>query len=164
MSNKRTVNIIGDSILKDIKPYQLKHKVKKGDKLYVQSYRGARRSAMKHHANASMEFNPYIFILHCGTNDLKLQKSPEEIANDILEIGLQLQSNDNEVFISGIVYQRDELNEKATKVNDILKLKCPNYSLRFIDNSRVNSNRHWLHLSKDGTQLLSENFLSVINT
>ena len=168
VSNKRTVNIIGDSILKDIKPYQLKHKVKKGDKLYVQSYRGARTSAMKHHANASMEFNPDIFILHCGTNDLKLQKSPEEIANNILEIGLQLQSNDNEVFISGIVYRRDELNEKATKVNDILKLKCPNYSLRFIDNSRVISNRHLnqsgLHLSKDGTQLLAENFLSVINT
>ena len=67
VSNKRTVNIIGDSILKDIKPYQLKHKVKKGDKLYVQPYRGARTSAMKH-ANASMEFiQIYLFCLVART-------------------------------------------------------------------------------------------------
>ena len=119
-SSKRTINIIGDSLLKDVKPYQLKHKVKKNDKLYVQSYRGARTSAMKHHANASLEFKPDIFILHCGTNDLKLEKTPEKIADDILEIGLQLKSDNNDVYISGILTRRDDLNDKGRKVNDYL--------------------------------------------
>ena len=167
-SSKRTINIIGDSLLKDVKPYQLKHKVKKNDKLYVQSYRGARTSAMKHHANASLEFKSDIFILHCGTNDLTLEKTPETIATDILEIGLQLKSDNNDVYISGILTRRDDLNDKGRKVNDYLKLRCPNYALRYIDNTKVITNRHLnqsgLHLNKDGTQLLSENFLRVINT
>ena len=68
---KRSINIIGDSILKDVKSYYLKNKLRKTDKLYVQSYRGARTSAMKHHAKASLEFSPDVYVVHCGTNDLK---------------------------------------------------------------------------------------------
>lgn len=163
---KRTINFIGDSLLKDVKPYELKHKMKKTDKLYVQSYKGARTSAMKHHANASLEFDPDVYAVHIGTNDLKLEKSPSEIANNILEIGLQLMNDHNKVFISSIVTRRDDSNEKGKKVNDFLKLRCPNYLLGYIDNSNI-TNRHLnqsgLHLNREGSKLLSDNFLRVIN-
>ena len=39
-SKKRTMNFVGDSILKDLRSHQLKNKLNKHDKLYVQSYRG----------------------------------------------------------------------------------------------------------------------------
>ena len=164
--SKRTISFIGDSLLKDIKPYNLKHKIKKADKLYVQSYRGARTSAMKHHAKASEDFSSDIYLGHAGTNDLKLEKTPDEIANDLLEIGLQLKKGDNKVFISGILTRRDNYNEKGKKDNECLKLRCSNYLLDYIDNSGIITNRHLnqsgLHLNKDGTKLLSEIFLRVI--
>ena len=112
-SNKRTINFIGGSLLKGVNPYNLKHTVKKSDKLYVQSYRGARTSAMKHHAKASQEYSSNIYLVHAGTNDLKLQKTPGEIADDILEIGSLLKNDDNQVFISSILTRRDNLKEKG---------------------------------------------------
>ena len=159
--------MIGDSILKDVKPYQLKNKLKKSDKLYVQSYRGAKTSAMKFHAEASKEFDNDVYVLHCGTNDLKIDKSPEDIAKSIIEIGIKLKSHENDVYVSSILTRGDELNEKGCKVNHYLKLNCHNYLLKFIDNSKIITNRHLnhsgLHLNKDGTKELSEHFLRVIN-
>ena len=164
---RQVINFIGDSILKDMNPYNLKHKIKKTDKLYIQSYRGARTSSMKYHAKASQQFQSDIYVLHCGTNDLKLEKSAEDIATDILEIGDDLKSEGNMVFISSILTRRDDLDEKGKKVNHFLSLHCPNYSLGYIDNNDIITNRHLnksgLHLNKDGTRLLSENFLTVIN-
>ena len=58
--------------------------------MYVQSYRGAKTSAMKFHVEASKEFDSNVYVLHWGTNDLKIDKSPEDIAKNILEIGTQL--------------------------------------------------------------------------
>ena len=165
---RRVINFIGDSILKDMNPYNLKQKISKTDKLYIQSYRGARTSSMKYHAKATQQFQSDVYVLHCGTNDLKLEKSPEDIATDILEIGEDLKIEGNKVFISGILTRRDDLDRKGKKVNDFLSLHCPNYSLGFIDNNDIITNMHLnqsgLHLNKDGTRVLSENFLTVINT
>ena len=81
--------------------------------MYVQSYRGAMTSAMKFHVEASKEFNNDVCVLHCGTNDLKTDKSPEYIANNILEIDTQLEFEKNEVYISSILTRRDELKDKG---------------------------------------------------
>ena len=167
-NGKRTINFIADSILKDMKPYDLKHKMKKTDKLYIQSHRGARTSSMKYYAKASQQFTSDIYLLHVGTNDLKLEKSPEVIAKDILDIGVDLKNDGNKVFISSILTRRDDHNEKGKKVNDLLCLQCSEFSLGYIDNSDIITNKHLnqsgIHLNKEGTRLLSEHFLRVINS
>ena len=91
-----------------------------------------------------------------------------EIANDIIEIGSKLKSEDNQVYISGILTRRDEYNDKGNKVNNILQQRCVNLSLNYIDNSKLIIDKHLnqsgLHLNKFGTKTLTENFLKIINS
>ena len=154
---KRSINWIGDSILKNVKPYLLKDKLKKHEKVYVQSYRGAKTSAMKHHANASKEFENDIYVCSFGTNDLILDDTTDVIGKRIIDVSLQLKEDVNQVFVSSILPRKDNLNEKGTKVNDYLRSRCQDYGLRFIDNSGVITDKHLnqggLHLSKVGTKL-----------
>ena len=164
VKKKKSINFVGDSL----NPYHLKQKLKRNDKLYIQSYHSAKTSTMRHHINASKEYDPSVYLVHIGTNDLKYEKEPKEIAQDIINIGTQVKNESDNVFISGIVFRRDELNAKALKVNEHLKLRCPDYTMIFIDNSKVVTNSHLnksgLHLNKEGSKILSEHFLCVINT
>ena len=59
----------------------------------------------------SKEFNNDLVILHCGTNDLRSEKPPLEIANEIMDLALEVKTNLNEVMVSGIVPRRDKLND-----------------------------------------------------
>ena len=70
-----------------------------------------------------------------GTNDLRSEKSPEDIAEDIINLTRDIKTDENEVVVSGIVPRGDSLNEKATKVNFVLKSRCSILKFHFIDNS-----------------------------
>ena len=65
-------------------------------------------------------------------------------------------------MISGIVPQKDNLNDDVIKVNKILREACRKRNTGFIDNENVkqryNCNRSKLHLNKR-TNLLIENIL-----
>ena len=70
---------------------------------------------MKYHAKASQQFDSDIYVLHCGTNDLKLEKSPGDIAKVILDNRIDLKNDGNKVFISGIITRRDDLLMRKAK-------------------------------------------------
>ena len=102
-----------------------------------------------------------------GTNDLRSNKSPEAIAKEILDVALELKTDQNCVSISSITYRNDRLNAKALKVNDILKSICDENDLGYIDNSNISSknlNYSGLHLAQSGTILLVQNYLRYIGT
>ena len=65
-------------------------------------------------------------------------------------------------MISGIVPQKDNLNDDVIKVSKILRAACRKRNTGFIDNENVkpryNYNRSKLHLNKR-TNLLIENIL-----
>ena len=69
----------------------------------------------------------------------------------------------NSVFISGIFPRSDKLNEKASKVNSILRQECNVRNICFIDNKyispRFDCNRSDLHLNYSGAMKLQENVL-----
>ena len=71
------------------------------------------------------------------------------------------------VFISGIVLRSDKLNEKASKVNSILRHECNVRNICLIDNEyisrRFHCNRSGLHLNYYGTRKLQENFFVRIS-
>ena len=70
-----------------------------------------------------------MIILHAGTNDFKLTKSPEEIiSNDIIKLALGMKTDVNEVIVSGIITRDDEHNEKGRKLNDFLIIECAKYA------------------------------------
>ena len=54
------------------------------------------------------DFNPDVYLLHVGTNDLSSNKSPEQTSLDILNLANSLKLDNNTVIVSGIVPRDDE--------------------------------------------------------
>ena len=92
------------------------HKVRKGlannDKVYVKHFSGATVTDMKSYVIPTKSFGNDLTILHCGTNDLHLRsiKKPNDIADEIIKLALDMKTEKNELMISGIVARRDHFN------------------------------------------------------
>ena len=117
---------------------------------------------MHSYVQPSKVLNNDLVILHCGTNDLRTEKQPLEIANEIMDLASEMKTNINEVMVSGIVQRRDKLNGK--QVNQLLQSSCISKKFHFIDNSNINPEYHLnnsgLHLNTRGTYTLGSNFVS----
>ena len=61
-----------------------------------------------------------LVIYHCGTNDLRRQEQPEEIAYEIANIALSIKSKKNEVVVSAIIPCKDRFRDKAKETNESL--------------------------------------------
>ena len=107
-----------------------------------------------------------MYICHFGTNNLRSPKSADQIAREIVNIGLEIKTDQNEVVISSITHRNDKLNAKGSDVNKLLKSLCNDYSLGFIDNGNIRRNHlnsSGLHLNMQGTAALANNFLDYID-
>ena len=163
--NIRSITIIGDSTLKDCKVHKIKHKLARNEKLYIKAFNGANIEDMVDYARPTMRRDPDLIVLHAGTNDLRSQSSAKNIADDIMRLGLQMKSDQNDVMISSILYRADSLNDKGMQVNQILKAECARYNMVFIENSNISRNHlngSGLHLNFKGTVTLANNFLRFI--
>ena len=76
-TKKRSINILGDSILKDIKVQKMNSKLPANEKIYVKCFPGADVNDMKDYVKPTVKRNSELVILHCGTNDLKTEKKTE---------------------------------------------------------------------------------------
>ena len=154
-TTKKVTVLIGDSIIKDIKGWEI---TDRKNKTVVRDFLGAKTNDMKSCVVPTIKQNPETVVLHCGTNDLKTEKDHR----NILGLGHQCKTDKNTVMISGIVPQNDNLNDDVIKVNKILREACRKRNTGFIDNENVkpryNCNRSKLHLNKR-TNLLIENIL-----
>ena len=152
--------ILGDFMVKDIKGWKISSRTRK---VGVKHFSGAKTKDMKSYVIPTVEPKPDNIILHTGKNDLKTIDTPEEITMGILNLAMTCKTDTNSVFISGIVPRSDKLNEKASKVNSILRHECNVRNICFIDNKhispRFHCNRSGLHLNYYGTKKLQENFL-----
>ncbi len=157
--------IIGDSIIKDIKGYKMKEAAGHQQQIFVKSFSGATIDCMNSHACPTIKRNPKRIILHCGTNDVRGQTPAENIATEVIELAKSLQNRSNAVFVSGLVVRGDRWNTKVCDINCILKRRCQEENLKFIDNSNINSNhlnRSLIHLNPEGTRVLANNFLRAL--
>ena len=72
----------------------------------------------------------------------------------IINLAMTCKTDTNSVFISGINPRSDQLNEKATKVNSILRHECKVGNICVIDNKhaspRFHCNKSGLHLNYHG--------------
>ena len=87
---KRTITLLGDSIIKGMKSHKIKKQRATGENIFVKSFPGAKTSCMHDYVKPSLKFKSDLFILHCGTNDLKSEKHPEVIANEIVNLAVML--------------------------------------------------------------------------
>ena len=166
VNTKRSVTVIGDSIVKEMKPYKMRQRLENNEKIFIKTFAGATTSCMKDYVRPSLRYNPDAILLHCGTNDLRSDKSACEIAGEIINLAKDMKSTENDVIISGIVVRNDSLNDKGLEVNTIIKTKCTENSFVFCDNSNISGNHlnaSGLHLNSKGTIALTNNFLKCLN-
>ena len=112
------------------------------------------------------DFNPNIFILHVGTNNLPTNDSPEMIADKIDETAESIKKEDNNVVLLAIVPRGDKLNEKAEKVNSLLQKACNQKQIDLIMHSNINTKRHLnrsrLHLNGYGKPIFIRNIRNYL--
>ena len=128
----------------------------------VKSIPGATTKDVKHHIKKYLEDNaPDSVILHVGTNNLKNKESVEDIANDIMDTAIFVKKEKTNVFVSGLTDRNNRLNDKGKSVNSLLKRRCDEEKICFVDNTNINVgmlNNSGLHLNERGTTRLVNNF------
>ena len=127
-NNNRNITILEDSIIKEMKAFKMKQGISQKDKVYIKSFPGATVECM---TDPSMEFKSDTILLHCGTNDLRTEKSTEEISLSVIKYAKKINSNVNEVIVSGIIAR-----------TCFLKLKCNENSLLCCDNGNISKTYH----------------------
>ena len=141
--------ILGDSIVKRIQGRKLERKVKQN--VIVKSFPGAKLDCMSHYTIATFKSNPDRIIIHCGTSNLKMDETPEAIAEKTIELPKSVKSTTNVVVISSIVPRRDKLADKGSKVNGIVENFCKeDETIKFMRQKSLDSKKH---IGKDGVHL-----------
>ena len=124
---------------------------------------------MHEYAIPSMRHNPYLIAIDVETNDLRSINSPNDIAQEIIELGMKLKSDENDIMTSGIIARKDDklLEDKGRKVNVLLKIKTSELGFGFIEHNEIEPQLHCnyggLHRNFDGTYILGSNFVKMIN-
>ena len=110
---RKTAFIIGDSMVKNIDGYLLTSSVNHKYNVKVRPFLSAKTIDMLEYIKPTKrDFNPDVYLLHVGTNDLFSNKSPEQISMDILNLANSLKLDNNTVIVSSIV-PRDDENKKS---------------------------------------------------
>ena len=106
---RKTAFIIGDSMVKKIDGYLLTRSVNYKYIVRVRPFLSAKKIDMLDYIKPTQrDFNPDVYLLYAGTNDLSSNKSPEQISLDILNLANSLKLDNNTVIVSSIVPRDDE--------------------------------------------------------
>ena len=115
---------------------------------------------------------PQAVVIHIGSNDIADSKikqiNLDDLAQRIIDIGLKCRSYGvHNIAISSILVRSSIcLNQIILKVNNILKVLCTTNGLNFICNDEIGREMVWkddLHLTNDGTAMLTDNFTKYLN-
>ena len=106
---------------------------------------------MSHYAIPTVKSNPDRIIIHYGTNNLKMDESPEPVAEKTIKLAKNVKSTTNEVVISSIIPRKDKIADKGSKVNGILENFCKeDETIKFMRQKSLDSKKH---IRKHGIQL-----------
>ena len=159
--------IVGDSTVKHLHGKSIANKTSRDNIILVKPFPGARTKAMKHYVSPDLEKKPDLVILHTGTNDLKSDSSPEEIANEITSLALSVKEKGHQIAVSGILPRGDRFSKKAKDVNDCLEIKCKEHNIDVISHENINTRSHLnqdrLHPNRKGQYMMGNNFSTFIN-
>ena len=100
-------------MLKDMDGYLLTSSLNKKVIVKVRPFSSAKTEDMHDYLKPTKrDFDPNIYILHVGTNNLPTNDSPKMIMDKIVKKAKSLKTEDNNI-LSAIVPRSDKLNEKA---------------------------------------------------
>ena len=165
-AERKPVTVIcGDSIVQNVRGW----KISASNKVVLKSFSGATTSDMEDYLKPITRKCPDSLVLHVGTNDLLSIQTSQQIAESIVNLADQIESDSpgTLVSISAIcVRKEDELWKKATAVNKLLRRFCSNRRWGFLPHNNIESsclNASGLHLNRKGVSILSDNFLTHID-
>ena len=165
---KKSVFILGDSMVKKVNGFYLTKDIKHKFLVKVRSFSSAKTRCVYDHAKPTIrEVNPEHIILHVGTNDLNSEKTASQISNSIIDLANSLKNETNNIHVSLIVPQNDNLNNKVNEVNNRLINMCEQRNIKIINHSdTIDRSRHLnesqLHLNRYGTVEFAKNFKNFL--
>ena len=166
-NGSKVVAILGDSIVKYIKGYQMAKSFTNKTRVIVKSFAGATNSCMRDYIRPTLKKEPNIIVLHTGTNDLKNEnKDPDEIAKEIIDLVYECKQENNTVMVSSITPRQDHLRNKAQDVNEALRKECNDRNISYIGHNNINGHKHLngskIHLNQDGSGILAKNLINAL--
>ena len=141
--------------------------LKRKHNITVKAFGGSTIKHMEHYSKPPLERNPELVILHIGTNDIKSNKSPSEIASNIHNLAERMEQGERKVAISALIPRNDseELAKKSDMVNIELKKLCEGKGTDLIEHTALTT-RHLngsnLHLNRFGTTIFANDFMRYI--
>ena len=165
---KKSVFILGDSMVKKVNGFYLTKDIKHKFLVKVRSFSSAKTRCMYDHAKPTIrEVNPEHIILHVGTNDLNSEKTASQTSNSIIDLANSLKNETNNIHVSLIVPRNDNLNNKVKEVNNRLINMCEQRNIKIINHSdTIDRSRHLneshLHLNRYGTVEFAKNFKNFL--
>ena len=64
------------------------------DNIFIKSFPGATTDDMYDYCKPSQKYDNNLYLLHTGTNDLRADKSAEDIAENIIGLANELKTNE----------------------------------------------------------------------
>ena len=131
------------------------------NKVVVKSFPGASCEDMEDYLKPVVRKEPEHIIIHVGTNDLR-STGAKRTAESIINLGLQIKedSPNTSVTASALLTRADDEDRNITSANKLLKQSCRHHKWNFIEHDNTTSKG--LHLSKEGSTLLAQNYIAHI--
>ena len=165
-TKKKTVVIVGDSIVRNIPSRSLNQSLKEYFSI-VKPFPGAATPDMKDYIKPTIARKSDMVILHTGTNHLKSNQNSSDIANEIISLANHIKISRTEVSISSLMPRGDRLSEKGKKVKKELEEKCNAENFAFLVHKNINSKLDLfpdkLNPNKKGQGILKGNFRKFVN-
>ena len=172
-NKKNYAFIIGDSMVKYVDGYLLTGSIKRKFIMKVRPFSSARTVDMQVYIKSTKcDFDPSLYLLHVGTNDLLLEDTPEAISKRIIATAESLKKEHDEVAISDIVARGDDLKEKGKTLSNILIEECKRKNIPIINLSNIDIllivpqrhlNRSRLHFNSYGRSIFVKNIREFMN-
>ena len=138
-------------------------------KAFFRSFSGANSKQLDHCITPTLvDDRPDAAILHVGTNDILSNANDTELANNIINVGLNCKNHGvSNVFISSILVKKNpKLNPVIQRINYQLRELSEINGFLFINNDVITTEDLWrddIHLKDIGTNILSRNFYQVLD-
>ena len=164
--------ILGDSNIHGVRPRELAQRISGKVFVHKQAISGATASHICYYSDILFKDKPNAVIIHAGTNDLVGRNSDsnlsaDNIACNLIRTGVKARNAGvKHVMISSLLPINDfQANKKAQEVNNHLREHCHAYNFIFIDNSNLTKEdlQDTVHLSRDGKEVLMDNFAYYVN-
>ena len=112
-------------MLKDVDGYLLTGSINKKFIVKVRPFSSPKTIDMEDYTkHTKRDFNPNLYILHVGTNDLSLDEMPKVISSGIIDTAKSLMTQINKMVISNIVARGDKCKEKGEILSKFINEAC----------------------------------------